>query len=250
MGTTQHAAGVDYVLNLEDIDATQLALGRRQGRLAGRALAGRRRPRAARLLRDGGRLPADRGARDRGSARSPVTAGPGRPRRDPHPERGDPPGHRSDRDPPRSGSGDHRRQLDGGRLRRPLERDRRGPADGLLRGPAGLVSERRRPRRDPRARQPLLGLAVHRAGGELPHPERLRPPQGADGRRRAADGRRARGRRPLHGGPGHVQPQRRRGGGGPRPRRGAGLRPGQPRSLHGAGRRDRRQGARPASRPR
>ena len=26
MGTTQHAAGVDYVLDLEDIDATQLAL--------------------------------------------------------------------------------------------------------------------------------------------------------------------------------------------------------------------------------
>ena len=34
---------------------------------------------------------------------------------------------------------------------------------------------------------------------------------------------------PLHGGPRHVQPQRRRRGGRPRPRRGAGLRPGRTR---------------------
>ena len=31
MSTTQHAAGVDYVLNLEDIDATQLALAGGKG---------------------------------------------------------------------------------------------------------------------------------------------------------------------------------------------------------------------------
>src|SRR3954463_15977300 len=31
MGTTQHAAGVDYVLDLEDIDATQLALAGGKG---------------------------------------------------------------------------------------------------------------------------------------------------------------------------------------------------------------------------
>ena len=42
---------------------------------------------------------------------------------------------------------------------------------------------------------------------------------------------RGRGRHPLHGGPGHGQPEGRLGGGRLRPRRGAGLRPGEPRPL-------------------
>ena len=54
------------------------------------------------------------------------------------------------------------------RVRRALERDGRGPADGLVRRPAGHVPERRRAGRDPRARQPVLGVAVHRAGRDLP----------------------------------------------------------------------------------
>ena len=116
------------------------------------------------------------------------------------------------------------------RLRRPVERDGGGPADGLLRGPAGHVPERRGAGRDPPARQPVLGLAVHRASRDLPPAERLRPPERPHGRRRAADGLPARGRHPLHGGPRHVQPQGRLGGGRLRPRRGPGLRPGERRS--------------------
>ena len=94
-------------------------------------------------------------------------------------------------DPRRSGGGDHPRARTArrpGRLRRALQRDGGGPADGLLRGTAGHVPERRRAGGDPRARQPVLGLAVHRAGRDLPPAERLRPPEGPDGRRRAADG--------------------------------------------------------------
>ena len=190
MSTTQHAAGVDYVLNLEDIDATQLALAGGKGASLGELsrVEGVRVPPGFCVTADAFRrivAPAIEDRLDRLSLLDPDDRD-----GDPHAERGDPPGHRSDRDPPRSGDGDHRPARRAGRLRGAVERDGGGPADGLVRGPAGLVSERRRAGRDPRARQPLLGLAVHRAGGDLPHPERLRPPQGADGRRRAADGRR------------------------------------------------------------
>ncbi len=211
----------------------------RQGRAPGGAFANRRRPCAAWLLRDDGRVPADhRGsAIDRRSARSAVTPERGRPGGDPRAQRGDPPDPRRDRHPRRSGGGDHpraRRSRRASRLRRPIERDGRGPADGLLRRPAGHVPERRGAGRDPPARQPVLGLAVHRAGRDLPPAERRRPPEGPDGRRRAADGLPARGRHPLHGRPRHVQPEGRRSGGQLRPRRGAGLRPGEPGPLHGA----------------
>ena len=111
------------------------------------------------------------------------------------------------------------------RLRRPLQCHGRGPADGLLRGPAGHVPERRRAGGDPSARQPLLGLALHRTGRDLPPAERRGPPQGPDGRGRAADGLPAGGRHPVHGRPRHGQPQGRLRGGQLRPRRGPGLRP-------------------------
>ena len=123
--------------------------------------------------------------------------------------------------PWRSRGGDHRRSRPArraGRLRRPIQRDGRGPADGLLRRPAGHVPERRRPGRDPRARQPVLGLAVHRAGRDLPPAQRHRPPHGPHGRGRAADGLPAGGRRPVHGRPRHVQPEGRLRGGRLRPR--------------------------------
>ena len=225
---------------------------RRQGRAPGGAFADRRHPRAAWLLRDDGRLPADHGgsAIDRRSARSAVAPERGRPGGDPHAQRGDPPDPRRDRHPRRSGGGDHPRARPSrraSRLRRPIERDGRGLADGLLRGPAGHVPERRGAGRDPPARQPVLGLAVHRAGRDLPPAERLRPPEGPHGRRRAADGLPARGRHPLHGGPRHVQPEGRLSGGQLRPRRGPGLRPGERGPLQGAGRRGRRQGGRPPS---
>ena len=166
---------------------------RRQGRAPGGAVADRRRPRAGGLLRDDGRLPADHGgsAVARRAARS--TGGPsaGRPGGDPRAQRGDPPDPRRDRHPRRSGGGDHRLARPArraSRLRRPIQRDGGGPADGLLRGPAGHVPERRRAGGDPPAHQPVLGLAVHRAGGDLPAAHRHRPPHGAHGRRRAADG--------------------------------------------------------------
>ena len=95
-----------------------------------------------------------------------------------------------------------------------------------------------------RARQPLLGLALHRTGRDLPPAERRGPPQGPDGRGRAADGLPAGGRHPVHGRPRHGQPQGRLRGGQLRPRRGPGLRPGERGQLHGAGRRDRPQGDR------
>ena len=97
---------------------------------------------------------------------------------------------------------------------------------------------------DPPARQPVLGLAVHRAGRDLPPAERLRPPEGPHGRGRAADGLPAGGRRPLHGRPRHVQPEGRLRGGQLWPRRGPGLRPGERGRLQGARRRHRRQGGR------
>ena len=145
------------------------------------------------------------------------------------------------------GGGDHPRARPSrraSRLRRPIERDGRGPADGLLRRPAGHVPERRGAGRDPPAHQPVLGLAVHRAGRDLSPAERLRPQQGPHGRRRAADGLPARGRHPLHGRPRHVEPEGRLRRGRLRPRRGPRLRPGQRRRLQGAGRGGRRQGGR------
>ena len=151
---------------------------------------------------------------------------------------------RSDRHPRRSGGGDHRRARPArraSRLRRAIERDGGGLADGILRGPAGHVPERRGAGGDPPARQPLLGLALHRAGRDLPPAERLRPPAGPDGRGRAADGLPAGGRHPVHGRPRHGQPEGRLRGGQLRPRRGPGLRPGERGRLQGAGRRGRRQ---------
>ena len=65
----------------------------------------------------------------------------------------------------------------------------------------------------PRARAPVLGLAVQRAGRDLPPAERFRPPHGPDGRGRAADGRPAGCRDPVHGRPRHLQPEGRLGGG-------------------------------------
>ena len=115
--------------------------------------------------------------------------------------------------PERSGGGDHRRARPArraSRLRRPIQRDGGGPADGLLRRAAGHVPERRGAGGDPPARQPVLGIAVHRAGRDLPPAERLRPPEGPDGRGRAADGLLACGWHPVHGRPRHGQPEGRR----------------------------------------
>ena len=123
------------------------------------------------------------------------------------------------------------------RLRGAVQRDGRGPADRLLRRPAGLVPERRGPGGGPAARPAVLGLAVHRAGGHLPAAQRLRPPHRADGRGRAADGVPRGGRGPVHRGPRDRQPEGRHRGGRLRARRGAGLRSGDAGRLHGARRR-------------
>ena len=98
-------------------------------------------------------------------------------------------------------------------------------------GPAG----------DPPTRQPVLGVALHRAGRNLPPAERRRPSEGPHGGGRAADGFPAGGRHPVHGRPRHRQPQSRLRGGQLRTRRGAGLRPGERGRLQGAGRRGRRE---------
>ena len=136
------------------------------------------------LLRDDRRLPAGHGRRRRRS----TTGSTGCRACDPDDreairdaQRRDPPDHRSDRHPRRPGGGDHRRARPARRarrLRRPLQRDGGGPADGVVRRPAGHVPERRRAGGDPRARQPVLGLAVHRAGRDLPPAQRHRPPHG------------------------------------------------------------------------
>ena len=166
---------------------------RRQGRAPGRALAGRRRPRTGWLLCDDGRLPAvhGRSAVDRRAARSAVAVEAGRPRSALHAQRGHPPDPRRSHPPRRCGGGDHARARAArraGRLRRPIQRDGGGLADGLLRGPAGHVSQRRGAGGDPRARAPVLGVALHRAGRDLPPAERIRPAEGPHGRGRAADG--------------------------------------------------------------
>ncbi len=133
------------------------------------------------------------------------------------------------------------------RLRRPIQCDGGGLADGLLRGPAGHVPERRGAGGDPPARQPVLGLALHRAGRDLPPAQRRGPPQGPHGRGRAADCLPAGGRHPFHGRPRHGQPDGRLRRGQLRPRRVPGLRLGERRRLQGAGRRGRRQGGCPTT---
>ena len=244
MGTTQHAAGVDYVLDLEAIDATQLALAGGKGASLGELsrVEGIRVPPGFCVTADAFRrivAPAIEDRLDRLSLLDP-----------------------DDRDGIRTLSEEIRRAIEAIAIPGDLAAaitgalDERaayavrssataedlptasfaGQQDSYLNvvGPAAILEH---------VSRCWASLFTERAVSYR-DPERLRPPQGADGRRRAADGPRARGRDPLHGGPRHVQPQRRRGGGGPRPRRGAGVRPGEPRPLHGARRRDRRQGDR------
>ena len=70
---------------------------------------------------------------------------------------------RRDRHPRRPRGGDHppaRAARRASRLRGPIQRDGGGLADGLLRGPAGLLPERGGAGSDPPARQPVLGLAL------------------------------------------------------------------------------------------
>ena len=73
-------------------------------------------------------------------------------------------------------------------VRGPVQRDRGGPADGILRGQQDTYLNVVGVGGGPRPRQPVLGIAVHRAGRDLPAAERLRPPERPDGRGRAADG--------------------------------------------------------------
>ena len=119
-------------------------------------------------------------------------------------------------------------------VRRPIQRDGRGPADRLLCRPAGHLPQCRGSDRDHPARQPVLGLAVHRTSRDLPPGQGHRPPRGRDGRGRAADGVPGSVRRSLHGRPSHLEPPDRLCGSQFRPRRGTGLRPGERRRLSGA----------------
>ena len=226
-------AGVSYVLASPG-DRRDAGRGRRrQGRAPGRAFADRRHPRAGRLLRDDGRVPADHGggAVDRRTARSAVAPGRGRPGRDPHAQRGDPPDHRSDRPSPTIWRRQITRAL--ARLGEHAAYAVRSSATAedlptaSFAGQQDTVPERRGTGGDPPAHQPVLGVALHRAGRDLPPTERLRPPEGRHGRGRAADGLPARGRHPVHRRPRHVEPEGRLRGGRLRPRRGAGLRPGE-----------------------
>ena len=151
-----------YVLNFEEIDQTQVARRWRQGGAFRGALADRRHPGAAGLLRDDGRLPADPGADavDRRSARSARSARAGRQSGDPGAQRGDSPGSRRDRHSDGSGVGDHApagRTRRARRLRHPIQRDNRGLAVCIVRGPARLVSEHRGPGRDPPTRRAGAG---------------------------------------------------------------------------------------------
>ena len=224
-----------YVLGFDEIDRTQVAVVGGKGAHLGELsrIDGIRVPAGFCVTTDAFRRIIAGRAVDRRTARCAVAPGPGRPGGDPHAQRRDPPDRRRNRHPRRPGGGDHRRARPArrpGRLRRAIERDGRGPADGLLRRPAGHVPERRGAGRDPPPRQPVLGLAVHRAGRDLPPAQRLRPPQGPHGRGRAADGRPAGVRRPVHGRPGHVQPEGRLRRGQLRPRRGPGLGPGERRT--------------------
>ena len=212
---------------------------RRQGRTPGGTVAARRGERAARLLRDHRRVPAGRGG-PAGARRVPgpaLPAAPGRPRGDPDGQRRDPPRRRGGGRSGRGRGGDRcraGRARRARRLRGAVERDGRGPADGLLRRPAGHLPERGGPGRDPHPRRPVLGVAVHRAGGDLPPTQRYRSPYGAHGRGGAADGAPGRGGDPVHRRPGQREPEGRLGGGRVRSGRGPGRRPGHPGRVHGA----------------
>ena len=118
--------------------------------------------------------------------------GPGRPGGHRRAQRRGPPDHRGDRHPRRPAGGDH------ARARRRLGEHAAyavrssataedlptasfaGQQDTYLNvvGAAAILEHVR----------PLLGVAVHRAGGHLPPAQRLRPPHGPHGRGRAADG--------------------------------------------------------------
>ena len=233
-----------YVLGFQEIDQTQIAVVGGKGAHLGELsrIEGLRVPAGFCVTTDAFQRIWRKRRRSR-PARSAVAPEAGRPGGDPRAQRRDPPDHRRDRHPRRSGGGDYppaRPARRASRLRRPVQRDGGGLADGLLRGPAGHVPERRGAGGDPPARQPVLGLALHRAGRDLPPAERRRPPAGPDGRGRAADGLPAGGWHPVHGRPRHGQPEGRLRGGQLRPRRGPGLRPGECRRLQGAGRRGRR----------
>ena len=195
------------VLGFEQIDRTQVAIVGGKGAHLGELSRGRRGPRAGRVLRDdrtrsGGRWRTRRPLDDRLDRLA---------RLGPH-----------DRDAIRTLSAEIRRSVEeigvpddvaaaitasgrrarrGRRLRRAVQRDGRGPADGLVRRTAGHVPEHHRVGGDPAARQPVLGLAVHRAGRDLPDAQRRRPPQGPHGRGRAADGRPGGVRCAVHGRP-------------------------------------------------
>ena len=104
------------------------------------------------------------------------------------------------------------------RVRRSIERDGRGLADGLFRRSTGHVPERRRTVRDPPVCQPLLGLALYRAGRYLPPAQRHRPPEGRYGCGRAANGLPPGVGHPLYGRPGVLQPKDHGRGGLLRPR--------------------------------
>ena len=238
-----------YVLGFQEIDQTQVAVVGGKGANLGELsrIEGIRVPAGYCVTTDAFLRIDDGSSVDRRSARSAVAPGPGRPGGDPRAQRGGPPDPRRGRHPRRSGGGDHPlagRARRTSRLRRPIQRDGGGPADGLLRGPAGHLPERRGTGGDPPARPAVLGLALHRAGRDLPPAQRHRPPEGPHGRGRAADGLPAGGRRPLHRRSRHVQPEGRLRGGRLRPRRGPGLRPGERGRLQGAGRRGRRQDGR------
>ena len=183
----------NYVLDFQEIDQTQVAIVGGKGAHLGELsrIEGIRVPAGFCVTTDAFRRIMAEAPVDRRTARPAVAPEPGRPGGDPHAQRGDPPDHRRDRHPGRSRGGDHPRARPArraSRLRRPIQRDGRGLADGLVRRPAGHVPERRGAGGDPPAHQPVLGVAVHRAGRDLSPAERLRPPEGQHGRGRAADG--------------------------------------------------------------
>ena len=100
---------------------------------------------------------------------------------------------------------------------------------------------------DPARRPPVLGLTVQRAGRDLSLAGWYRESARPDGRGRAADGPAGRLGDPVHRRPADLQPEARRCGGDPRLGRGIGLRTGEPGRLHGARWCDRRYGHSPTS---
>ena len=136
-----------YVLGLREVDETQVAVVGGKGAQLGALSQSGRRPGAAGLLCDDGGLPAGRGG---GCLRS-TPCGTNSARLDP-----------ADREAVRTLSADLRRWIEGapvpddlgggdhhrscrllgvaGGLRRALQRDRGGPADRLVRGPAGTAT--------------------------------------------------------------------------------------------------------------